>query len=160
MFTIFIISLSVRLYRKKSKWGYKIWETMWKNIKFMEYPGSNNLNCYLSLDGCVCFLLSDFLSFRMHSGCTYEKLGIQMGWFLLGNGVCLIMKKAPSDSPIWQLKKRELLLSLSSLITKPIKLDLWNLHYGPHYETQGLVIRENNITAPLQTPLRTPLRTL
>ena len=34
-------------------------------------------------------------------------------------GQCLIMKKAPSDSPIWQLKKRELLLPLSSLITKP-----------------------------------------
>ena len=26
------------------------------------------------------------------------------------NGVCLIVKKGPSDSPIWQLKKRELLL--------------------------------------------------
>ena len=35
--------------------------------------------------------------------------------------VCLIMKKAPSDSPSWQLKKRELLLPLSFLITKPIK---------------------------------------
>ena len=31
--------------------------------------------------------------------------------------VCLIMKNAPSDSPIWQLKKRELLLPLSFLIT-------------------------------------------
>jgi hypothetical protein len=28
------------------------------------------------------------------------------------------MKKAPSDSPIWQLKKMELLLPLSYLITK------------------------------------------
>ena len=36
--------------------------------------------------------------------------GLEMGWFPLGNGVCVIMKKAPSDSPIWQLKKRELLL--------------------------------------------------
>ena len=35
--------------------------------------------------------------------------GLEMGWFPLGNGVCLIMKKAPSDSLIWQLKKRELL---------------------------------------------------
>ena len=30
--------------------------------------------------------------------------GLKMGCFPLGNGVCLIMKKAPSDSPIWQLK--------------------------------------------------------
>jgi hypothetical protein len=42
------------------------------------------------------------------------QMGIKMGWFPLGNGVCLIMKKAPSDSPIWQLKKRELLIPLSS----------------------------------------------
>ena len=74
------------------------------------------------------------------------------------------MKKAPSDSPIWQLEKREMLLPLSYLITKPIQLDLSNLHYEPHYEphyrTQGCVIRENNITTPLGTPLRTPLRTL
>ena len=85
------------------------------------------------------------------------QMGLKMGWFPLGNGVCLIMKKAPSDSPIWQLKKRELLLPLSFLITKPIKLDLSNLHYGPHYEphyrTQGCVIRENNITAPIMNPI-------
>ena len=90
--------------------------------------------------------------------------GLEMGWFPLGNGVCLIMKKAPSDSPIWQLKKRELLLPLSFLITKPLKLDLSNLHYKPHYKphyrAKGCVIRENNITTPLQTPLRTPLRIL
>ena len=69
------------------------------------------------------------------------------------------MKKAPSDRPVWQLKKRELLLPLSYLITKPIQLDLSNLHYEPrfksHYRTQGCVIRENNITTPLGTPLRT-----
>ena len=90
-------------------------------------------------------------------------MGLEMGRFPLGNGVCLIMKSLPSDSPIWQLKKKELLLPLSFLITKPIKLDLSNLHYGPHYEphyehhyephyephygphyrTQGCVIREN-----------------
>ena len=85
--------------------------------------------------------------------------GLQMGWFSLGNGVWLIMKKAPSDSPIWQLKKRELLLPLSFLITKPLNLDLSNFHYRPHnkphYRTQGCVIRENNITTPLRTPLRT-----
>ena len=75
--------------------------------------------------------------------------GLEMGWFPLGNGVCLIMKKVPSDSPIWQLKKRELLLPLSFLITKPLNLDLSNLHYGPHYRAQGCVIRENNITTPL-----------
>ena len=72
------------------------------------------------------------------------------------------MKKAPSDSPIWQLKKRELLLPLSFLITKPIKLDLSNLHYGPHYEphyrTQGWVIRENNITAPITNPIKSLCR--
>jgi hypothetical protein len=68
--------------------------------------------------------------------------------------VCLIMKKAPSDSPIWKPQKRELLLPLSSLITKPIKLYLSNLHYGPHYETQGCVIRENNITAPVMNPIK------
>jgi hypothetical protein len=88
------------------------------------------------------------------------QMGLKMGWFPSGNGVCFNMKKAPSDSPIWQLKKRELLLPLSFLITKPIKLDLSNLHYGPHYEPryriQGCVIRENIITTPLQTPLRTP----
>ena len=84
-----------------------------------------------------------------------------MGWFPLGNGVCLIMKKAPSDSPIWQLKKRELLMPLSFQITKPLKLDLSNLPYRPHYKanyrTQGCVIRENNITTQLWTPLRTPI---
>ena len=78
-----------------------------------------------------------------------------MGWFPLSNEVYLI--KAPSDSPIWQFKKRELLLPLSFLITKPIKLDLSNLHYKPryetHYRTQGCVIRKNNITAPITSPI-------
>ena len=64
--------------------------------------------------------------------------GLEMGWFPLGNGVCLIMKKAPSESPIWQLKKRELLLPLSFLITKPIKLDLSNLHYGSEHKVAWL----------------------
>ena len=81
-----------------------------------------------------------------------------MGWFPLGNGSFLIMKKAPSDSPVWQLKKRELLLPLSFLITKPLKLDLSNLHYGPHYKphyrTKGCVIRDNNITAPITNPIK------
>ena len=67
------------------------------------------------------------------------------------------MKKAPSDSPIWQLKKMELLLPLSYLITKPIQLDLSNLHYRPvykpHYRTQGCMIRENDITAPIRNPI-------
>ena len=92
--------------------------------------------------------------------------GLEMGWFPLGNAVCLIMKKAPSDSPIWQLKKRELLLPLSFLITEPLKLDFFNLHYGPHYKphyrTQGCVIRENNITTPIKDPIKdtlVPLRT-
>ena len=71
------------------------------------------------------------------------------------------MKKAPSDRPIWQLKKKELLLPLSFLITKPTKLDLSNLHYGPHYKqryrTQGCVIRENNITAPVTNPIKNPI---
>ena len=30
--------------------------------------------------------------------------GAKIGWFPLGNGVCLIMKEVPSDFPIWQLK--------------------------------------------------------
>ena len=63
------------------------------------------------------------------------------------------LEKAPSDSPILHLKKRELLVPLSFLIAKPIKLDLSNLHYGPlynpRYRTQCCVIRENKITAPL-----------
>ena len=89
-------------------------------------------------------------------------MGLKIGWFPMGNGVCLIMKKVPSDSPIWQLKKKELLLTLSFLITKPIKLDLSNLLYGPHYEphyrTQGCVIRENNITAPITNPIKDPVK--
>ena len=80
-------------------------------------------------------------------------MGLEVGWFPFGNGVCLIMKKAPFDSPIWQLKKRELLLPLSFQITKPIKLDLSNLIRdpitNPHYRTQGCVIRKNNLTAPI-----------
>ena len=71
------------------------------------------------------------------------------------------MKKEPSDSPIWLLKKRDLLLPLYFLITKPIKLDLSNLYYGPHYKphyrTQGCVIRENNITAPITNPIKDPI---
>ncbi len=93
--------------------------------------------------------------------------------YLLWDGVCngaisigqwgdSIMKKVPSDSPVWQLKKRELLLPLPYLITKPIQLDLSDLHYRPrfepHYRTQGSVIRENNIPTPLRIPLRTPFR--
>ena len=78
--------------------------------------------------------------------------GLEMEWFPLGNGVCLFMKKAPSDSPIWQLEKRELLLPLSFLITKPLKLDWSNLHYGPHYKphnrTQGCVIN------PIKDPVK------
>ena len=73
------------------------------------------------------------------------QMGLEMGWFPLGNGACLIMKKVPSDSPICQLKKRQLLLPISFLITKPLKLDLSNLHYTPHYKphyrTQGCLIR-------------------
>ena len=56
-----------------------------------------------------------------------------------------------------QLKKRELLLSLSSLITKPSKLDLSNLHYKPHYGTQGCVIRENKIRASITNPIKNTL---
>ena len=73
------------------------------------------------------------------------KWGWKWGNFHWAMECALIMKKAPSDSPIWQLKKREMLLPISFLITKPIKLDLANLHYGPHYKphyrTQGCVIR-------------------
>ena len=66
------------------------------------------------------------------------------------------MKEKPSGSPFWQLKKRKLLLTLSSLITKPIKLDLSNLHYGLHYEKQSCVIRDDNITAPIMNPIKDP----
>ena len=87
--------------------------------------------------------------------------GLKMGWFPLGNGVCLIMKKVPSDSPIWQLKKRELLLTLSFLITKPVKLDLSNLYYGPNYKPhdriQDCVIRENTIMNPIKDPIKDTL---
>ena len=31
--------------------------------------------------------------------------GLEMGWFPWGNGVCVIMKKAPSDSPIGSSKR-------------------------------------------------------
>ena len=90
--------------------------------------------------------------------------GLEMGWFPLANGVCLIMQKVPSDSPIWQLKKRELLLPLSFLITKPIKLDLSNLHYRPHYKphyrTQGCVIKESDITVPIMNPIKDSIRPL
>ena len=67
------------------------------------------------------------------------------------------MKEKPSGSPFWQLKKRKLLLTLSSLITKPIKLDLSNLHYGLHYEKQSCVIRDDNITAPIMNPIKDTL---
>ena len=80
--------------------------------------------------------------------------GAQNRVISIGQWVCLIMKKAPSDSPIWQLKKRELLLPLSFLITKSIKLDLSNPHYQPHYRRQGCVIREKNITAPFTNPIK------
>ena len=79
------------------------------------------------------YQFKDYLTCNDHAP-TYlllplDKWGLKRGRFPLGNGVYLIMKKAPSDSPIWQLKKRELLLPLSFLITKPLKLDLSNLHY-------------------------------
>ena len=54
-------------------------------------------------------------------------IGLKKGLFLFSNGVCLIMKKAPSDSPIWQLKKRELLLPLSFLIIKTYQVRLMKL---------------------------------
>ena len=73
-----------------------------------------------------------------------------------------VLSTGDLSRPILQLKKREVLLPLSFLITKPIKLDLWNLHYGPHYEphyrTQGCVIRENNITAPITNPIKDPIK--
>ena len=68
------------------------------------------------------------------SATPIRQMGLKMGGFPFGNGVCLIMKKPPPDSLICQLKKRELLLPLCFLITKPIKLELSNLHYRPHYE--------------------------
>ena len=130
----------------------------WKNHQSWEktfYPNSS------SIPHKLCRKKHDLLVEFWRSKCPnisatpIGQMGLEMGWFPLGNGVCLIMKKAPSDSPIWQLKKRELLLPLSFLITKPLKLDLSNLHYGPHYKphyrTQGCVIRENNFTAPLRT---------
>ena len=40
--------------------------------------------------------------------------GLKMGWFPLGNGECLIMKKTPSDSPIWQLKKGDVTVIIFS----------------------------------------------
>ena len=67
-------------------------------------------------------------------------------------------EKGAIYSPIWQLKKRELLLPLSFLIIKPLKLDLSNLHYGPHYEAQGCVIRENSITALIRNPIKDPIK--
>ena len=48
------------------------------------------------------------------------KRGSKWGDFHWAMGGCLIMKKAPSDSPIWQLKKRELLMPLYFLITTPL----------------------------------------
>jgi hypothetical protein len=125
------------------------------NLELCQLCKKNLLLEYMSVSNALCPNVS---------ATPIGQMGLKTGWFPLGNGVCLIMKKAPSDSPFCQLKKRELLLPLSFLITKPIKLDLPDLHYGPHYEphyrTQGCVIRENNITTPLETPLRTPLRTL
>ena len=82
------------------------------------------------------------------------QMELKMGWFPSDNGVCLIMKKAPSDCPIWQLKNRELLLPLSFLITKPIQLDLSNLHYEPHYRTQGYMIRKINVTVPIRNTVK------
>ena len=38
-----------------------------------------------------------------------------------------------------------------------MKLDLSNLHYKPHYRTQGCVIRENIITAPIKDPIKDTL---
>ena len=105
-----------------------------------------------------------FLNNYDHAATYLLRDGVRNGAISIGQRGGSIMKKAPSDSPIWQLKKMELLLPLSLLITKPLKLDLSNLHYWPHYKphyrTQGCVIIENNITTPLQTPLRTPLRIL
>ena len=70
---------------------------------------------------------------------------------------------------IWQshlAAQKELLLPLSFLIIKLIKLNLSKLHYGPHFEphcrTKCCVIRENNITAPIMNPIKdtlVPLRT-
>ena len=80
------------------------------------------------------------------------------------NGVCLIMKKLPSDGRIWQLKKRKLLNPLYFLIieTWNWKLDLSNFHYWshykPHYRTQGCRIRENNITTPFKNPMLDPIK--
>ena len=54
------------------------------------------------------------------------------------------MKKAPSDSPIWQLKKRELLLSLSFLITKPILISLY-VFEGSAFTFQFLNDRNHNV---------------
>ena len=126
-------------------------------------PLADSVNMFFSFCLCVCWLKLRRYGSNV-SATPIGQTGLEMGLFPLGKGVCLIMNKAPSDSPIWQLKKRELLLPLSFLITKPLKLDSSNLHYGPHYKphyrTQGCVIREDNITTPLQTPLRTPLRIL
>ena len=77
------------------------------------------------------------------------------------------MKKAPSDSPIWQLKKRELLVPLSFLITKPIKIDLSNLHYRHHYRLHYKPITEHkvawlekvcNIKDPITNPIKDPIK--
>ena len=65
---------------------------------------------------------------------------------------------------IWQshlAAQKELLLPLSFLIIKLIKLNLSKLHYGPHFEphcrTKCCVIRENNITAPIMNPIKETL---
>ena len=80
------------------------------------------------------------------------KWGLKQGDFHRVMGV-FNHKKAPSDCPIWQLKKRALLLPLSYLITKLIKLDQSNPHYQPFYRRQGCVNRGKNITAPIMNPI-------
>ena len=84
-----------------------------------------------------------------------------MGCFPLGNRVCLIMKRGHLTVPFGS-SKREMLLSLSFLITKPNKSDLSNLHYGPryepHYRTRGCLIRENNITDPIRNTIKDPIK--
>ena len=78
---------------------------------------------------------SKWADFHLVTGCVYNH------------------EKAPSDIPIWPVNKRDLLLPISFLITKSIKLDLSNLHYGPHYRSQGCLIRGNNITVPIKDTL-------
>ena len=102
-----ICQINCRVYLQNCKIHNKFGLSELKKT-FKHKVDTNTIVLYVWQMNLTIFMFKPWLSPNV-SATPIGQMGLEMGWFPLCNWVCLIMKKAPSDSPTWQLKKRELL---------------------------------------------------